>query len=169
VAALDYLFPWDRLIASFKFGGNLALAGTLADLMGEALRRVDHDASSPVDWVVPMPLSARRLRERGFNQSWELAHRVAMARGLKARHDLLWRWRETDHQTGLSRDERGHNLRGAFMPAPGARAALAGRHVALVDDVMTTGASAAEATRALLEGGAASVQLWLLARTPMAD
>jgi predicted amidophosphoribosyltransferase len=113
-----------------------------------------------------MPLAADRLRERGFNQAWEVARRVARPLGRPARADLLLRWRTTPHQIGLDHDQRLANLRGAFMPAPTARALLSGRHVALVDDVMTTGASAREACLALREAGVADISLWLLARTP---
>lgn len=166
VCALDYQFPWDRLIAAFKFQAELSLLPALSQALWLALQHPEAAPARAVDWVVPMPLSEARLQERGFNQSWELARRVAAACQLPARHDLLLRWRDTAHQVGLPRQERLGNLRDAFMPAPGARALLAGRHVALVDDVMTTGTSAAEASRALLAAGASQVSLWLLARTP---
>ncbi|MBK7613832.1 MAG: ComF family protein [Vitreoscilla sp.] len=167
MASLSYVFPWDRLITRYKFAGDLSLQPALARLLINTVG-AEHENFDAVNWVLPMPVSARRLRERGFNQSWELARPLARALRLAARHDLLLRWRETEHQTGLSREERNANLRGAFMPAPGARACLGGAHVALVDDVLTTGASAAEAARTLLEAGAARVDVWLLARTPEA-
>jgi ComF family protein len=166
VTAFDYQFPWDRLIAAFKFGGDLSLLPALAGEMVHALTAANASDAVQVDYVVPMPLSEQRLRERGFNQAWSLASTVSTALALNARHDLLLRWRDTAHQVSLKREERLANLKQAFMPAPGARLHLAGRTVALVDDVMTTGASAAQAALALKEGGAARVHLWLLARTP---
>lgn len=166
VCAFDYRFPWDGLIAALKFGADLSVLPALAGPLIDRLTQADAADAREVDWVLPMPLAPLRLRERGFNQSWEIARRVAAACRRPAHAGLLWRWRETPHQTGLHRDERSANLRGAFMPAPGARAWLAGRHVALVDDVMTTGASATEASQALREAGADRVTLWLLARTP---
>jgi ComF family protein len=165
LAGADYAFPWDGLITRLKFGGDLSLLPALCTPLATALRAAPHTDAAPIDWVLPLPLAPQRLRERGFNQAWEIARRLARPQGLAARHDLLLRWRETAHQTGLPRDERLANLRGAFMPAPGARARLAGRHVALVDDVLTTGASAVAASRALREAGVARITLWLLART----
>jgi ComF family protein len=119
-----------------------------------------------VDRVVPVPLSPQRLAQRGFNQAWEVARRVASALGVPADATALLRPIDTAHQADLPREQRAVNLRGAFMVATGARAALQGRRIALVDDVMTTGATAREATAALLRGGAASVQVWTLTRTP---
>jgi len=168
VAAFDYAFPWDRLIADFKFRQRVELARALsqrllATLVGEGGQGDDDPRS--IDLVTAVPLSASRLRERGYNQSWEIARRLAPGLGLPARHDTLLRWRDTAHQIVLDRPQRAANLRGAFMPALGARARISGRRIALVDDVMTTGATAAEASLALLEAGAASVHVWLLART----
>jgi ComF family protein len=160
--AFDYAFPWDDAIAAFKFRQALEWAGPLARQLTAALP-IDADE---VELVTAVPLASARLRERGYNQAWEIARRVARARRRTARHDLLHRLRETPHQIHLDRTHRDANLRGAFMPGGAqARAAVQGRRVALVDDVMTTGTTANEATRALLEAGASSVQLWVLART----
>lgn len=165
VAAFDYAFPWDRLIADFKFRQRVELGRALAQRLCASLGADRGAAPNELDLVTAVPLSATRLRERGYNHSWEIARRVGKHFALPARHDMLLRWRDTPHQISLDRAQRAANLRGAFMPAPGARAQLAGRRVALVDDVLTTGATAAEASRALLEAGAASVHVWLLART----
>jgi ComF family protein len=163
VAAVDYAFPWSRLVTAFKFHGALDLADALAGLLAEAVRA--QATALPVR-VLPVPLGRRRLAERGMNQSWELARRVARALGLEADARALDRRVETPHLADLPRDDRARAIRGAFAIAPGASSALHGRDVALVDDVMTTGATAAEAARTLLQAGAASVQLWALARTP---
>ena len=113
-----------------------------------------------------MPLSARRLAERGYNQSWELARRVARLRRLPARADVLERVVDTPPQTALDRAARLANLRAAFHLPPAARAAVAGRRVALVDDVATTGTTLREAAAALRRAGAAAVDGWVFARTP---
>jgi ComF family protein len=126
-------------------------------------------AAAPVaaaELVLPVPLSRQRLAERGYNQAWELARRVARLAGLPARADVLLRPLETAHQAALDRAERQRNLRRAFMVDPRQRAVLQGRRVALVDDVMTTGTTVREAAAALTRAGAASVQVWVLARTP---
>jgi ComF family protein len=161
---VDYRFPWDRLIVDLKFHGRPELAVALAGLLFRSVQALGADAE--VDLVLPVPLSRQRLQERGFNQAWELARRAAATLQRPARHDLLSRPVESAHQADLPRAERERNLRGAFMVEPRRRAELQGRRVALVDDVFTTGATAREATQALLRGGAAAVQIWTVARTP---
>jgi ComF family protein len=164
VCAEDYAFPWSGLIGEFKFQGDVALADLLAQRLASVLRQTS--GALEVDRVLPVPLSAQRLQERGFNQSWELARRLGQLFGLACSADLLQRPVDTAHQLELSLLERAHNLRGAFMVAPQQRQAIVGQRLALVDDVMTTGATFREATRALLEAGAASVDVWAVARTP---
>lgn len=159
----DYTYPWDELITAFKFRGRADLAGPLARALADRLTEQNAD---PVDLVVPVPLSPTRLRERGYNQAWELARRVAAARGLATDPLSLQRLRDTPHQVGLTRRDREANLRDAFWVPPARAARVQQRHIALVDDVLTTGVTAAAASRALLAAGASRVQLWVLARTP---
>ena len=166
VAAVPYAFPWDRLVVRLKFQAQPELAGLLADLMQRALAAPRPGPALPaVQCVLPVPLSPARLAERGYNQAWELARRLARRQGLPARADLLLRLRDTPHQVGLSRRERERNLRDAMWVDPRA-GSVAGLQLALVDDVLTTGGTAAAATLALRAAGAASVQVWVLARTP---
>lgn len=166
VCVADYGFPWDALIGAFKFEGRPELSGPLADRLVAALQAT----SAPLpDLVLPVPLSPRRLAQRGYNQAWEVARRVAARLPCAAEASLLQRPLEAAHQAELGRAERQSNLRGAFMVDPRRRSLLQGRAVALVDDVMTTGATAREAATALLRAGAARVDLWVLARTPQAD
>lgn len=162
-AALAYDHPWDGLIARFKFRDALDLAGALA---GRLLAALPAPGPGAPGLVLPVPLAASRLRERGYNQAWELARRVAWRRRLAADALLLVRRRETPHQTDLPPAARAANVRGAFGVDPRRAHLLAGRRVALVDDVMTTGATLDEAARALLRAGAASVEAWVVARTP---
>jgi ComF family protein len=161
VAAVDYAFPWDGLITAFKFRGRSELARLLSDLLAWRLGQESGDAA---ELVLPVPLSGARLRERGFNQAWELARRLARRRGLPADAGTLLRIRHTEHQPGLDARERRANLRHAFLVDPRHAARVQDRHVALVDDVLTTGATAQEAARTLRAAGAASVQLWVVAR-----
>lgn len=165
-AALDYDFPWAGLIGQFKFQQRTGLATPLAETLLGSLRQGEPGARDGIDLVTAVPLSDARLRQRGYNQAWEIARRVARGLGLPARADALLRWRDTPQQAALDRDEREANLRGAFMPAPRSGPWLQGRGVALVDDVMTTGTTAAEAALALKQAGVARVHLWVLARTP---
>lgn len=157
VAAIDYVEPWDALIRQFKFHQRVELAPLFAGLMREAVA-----STEPPGLLLPAPLSPARLRERGYNQSWELARRL----GPEADPALLLRVRDTAHQVDLPLAQRAGNVRGAFAVEPLRRREVEGREITLVDDVLTTGATAAEMARTLLAAGAARVQLWVLARTP---
>jgi ComF family protein len=165
VCVADYAFPWDQLVAQIKFRDRPELAGPLAALLAAAVRR---EAGGLPSLVLPVPLAPARLAERGHNQAWELARPLAAELKLPARADLLQRPLDSEHQATLNREQRQRNLRGAFMVDPRQRTALQGLPVALVDDVLTTGSTAREAAATLLRAGAASVQVWVLARTPPA-
>jgi ComF family protein len=163
LAAVDYRPPWDRLVTAFKFHGALDLAPAFAEVLVAAERR--RGAVRP-SLIVPVPLAAARARERGYNQAWELARRVARRVGVPAEPALLLRWRETSRQLALPLAQRADNVRGAFAVEPRRRHELTGRRVAVVDDVMTTGSTAAEIAQVLRQAGAAAVEIWVLARTP---
>lgn len=163
LASVDYDFPWDRLITMFKFHAATDLAPTLAGLLADAPGHADR---VPVDLVLPVPLAASRLRERGFNQAWELARRAARRLNLAAEPRLLLRLRDTPHQIALPPAERAGNVRGAFAIEPPRRSEVHGRAVAVVDDVMTTGDTLAEIARVLKQAGATHVAAWVVARTP---
>lgn len=159
-APFVYASPFDQLMMRFKFGRNLAAGSVLAELWLDALR-----ASPPPrpDALLPVPLHPLRLRERGYNQALELARPLGRALDIALRADLLERTRATSAQSNLDAVERRRNLRGAFaimknvaLPA----------HVALVDDVMTTGTTLRECARTLLRAGVARVDVWVLARAP---
>ena len=164
-SAFVYAFPVDAMIRELKFAGQVHYARILGLACLRRLRNVDWPFGE-VDALLPVPLHRSRLSERGFNQAWELARRVARELRVPARADLLARALDTAHQAELTRAERERNLRAAFTVPPTARPQLAGRRVALVDDVFTTGATAREASAALRRGGAVAVELWVLARTP---
>ncbi len=170
LAALDYAYPWDGLVTRFKFGGACELAGPLAERMTEALQTA---AAQPgfvqPDVLLPVPLSDARQRERGYNQAWELARRVGPALGIAAQARWVERVLDTPHQTGLDREARMHNLRGAFAVPAAGRAGLPGRSVAILDDVMTTGSTAQELAATLRRAGVVHVQTWVLARTVSDD
>ena len=158
IAAWRYAFPADRLLQAFKYAGMLALAEPLACALADAI--VLRDAARP-DAVIAMPLSRSRQRERGFNHAHEIARRLAGRLDVPLVHALR-RTRDAPAQAGLTLRERARNLRDAFE----ASVEVAGRSVAIVDDVMTTGATLRAAARALRSAGAARVDAWVVARTP---
>ena len=147
--ALDFSGPAGDLVRALKYGGRLSVASLLARLAAPTARRVAVDGT---DRVVPVPLHAARLRERGFNQSRAIASLLAEDLGLELA-DGLQRIRPTRSQTGLSEPEREKNVAGAF----GGMGRLAGLRVLLVDDVVTTGATLLAAAQAALADGAAAV------------
>ena len=157
VAAFEYRFPIDRVVQRFKFAGDLALGRWLGESLAHAVALEDRP-----DLIVAAPLSRARLRERGFNQAVVLAGRVGARHARRVDPGAIEKVRDTSPQQGLARDERHANLRDAFR----VRRSLSGAYVAMVDDVMTTGATAEAMARALREAGAARVVAWVLARTP---
>ena len=161
--AVDYVHPWEGLLRAYKFHGRPEFAAALASLLAAAVRE---GGSPPVDLIVPVPLSAAGLRRRGFNQAWEIARRLATPLGSPARADVLQRWVDLPQQAGADRAQRLDRLRGVFGVPAGCPQPVHGLRLAVVDDVYTTGATAAEAVRALRAAGAAEVWIWALARTP---
>jgi ComF family protein len=166
IAAFDYAAPWDALITRFKFNEALDLAPSLTRQLLFAIRACG--ATLP-DLLLPVPLSDKRLRERGYNQAWEIARRLGRALRRPGDPRLLLRTKDTPHQLALPPHARAANVHGAFAVEPLRLRELRGINVAVVDDVLTTGATAAEIARTLLQAGAASVQVWVLARTPRPD
>jgi ComF family protein len=154
VAALAYAFPGDVLIRALKFRGELALAPLLAEMLHQRISRNEN-----IDLVVPVPLSLQRLRERGYNQSAEIARRLHARAPLEL--FLCERSRDTAAQAELPWSERRRNVRGAFR----CTRAIPGGTVAVVDDVMTTGATLDEMAAVLKQAGARRVVNWVVART----
>lgn len=153
-----YAWPLDRLETRFKFGRNLAAGRVLVT----AWQREPMPVALP-EMILPVPLHRRRLRQRGYNQALELARPLARSIGVELSHGLLRRERDTSAQTELDARSRRRNVRGAFSLM--ADASLPG-HVAVLDDVMTTGATLAECARVLKKAGVQRVDVWALARAP---
>jgi ComF family protein len=155
-AALDYVFPVNQLVRRFKFRRDLACGEVLAR---ELLSTIGRLGPEMPDIILPVPLHPRRQFLRSFNQAEVLARPLAGAFGVPIGRNLLQRQRNTRAQSGLAAGERRKNLRGAFCCRP-----LRGEHVALVDDVLTTGATLTECSRAVLRAGAGEVSIWVAAR-----
>ena len=154
MAAYAYAYPLDKLILSLKYGEKFYLANSLGDrLLKRAMIRPD--------CLVAMPLHPLRLRERGFNQALQLARSIGRQLDIPVLPFACQRVRNTPSQSTLPLKERDKNIRKAFSCATG----IAGKHVAIVDDVMTTGATVNELALALLNAGASEVSAWVVART----
>jgi ComF family protein len=154
LAVFAYAFPLDKLVQALKFREHLMLVGGLAE------RLVQRVTIRP-DCIIAMPLHRSRLRERGFNQSQELARHVAKSLDIPLLPHACQRVRDTPPQSALKWKERGKNMRNAFT----CTLDLSGKHVAVVDDVMTSGASLNEVSVALRGAGAAEISAWVIART----
>lgn len=168
IAAWRYAFPADRLLQSFKYGARLALAGFCAENIARA-GGLHTDPFRPdplrIDLVLAMPLHPRRLATRGFNQALEIARPLSRMLALPVDALALERVRDTAAQAGLPLAERVNNVRGAFT----CKRDLAGLRIAVVDDVMTSGATLNEVAKTLKYAGALHVENWVAARTPDHD
>jgi len=153
----SFEFPIDELVRALKFRGERSYARLLGTLL--ARERLGCDLPLP-QRVIPVPLHPRRLRERGYNQAAELAGFAARELGLRCELHVLQRLRPTREQTRLGAAERAANMSQAFH----ARASLENLSVALVDDVITTGSTAAAAAMALRAAGAVHIELWVVAQ-----
>ena len=171
IAPLRYDAVVAALVHALKFRRSLVHGRVMATILQASVQRAysqsrplpeqDCDASERPSIVVPVPLSLRRLLRRGHNQAATIARRVGAELDLPVRYDRLRRIRHTSPQTGLSRRERLRNLAGAFEH----RGVLAGETVAIVDDVVTTGATVRAVARCLRRAGAGAVHVWAVART----
>lgn len=176
-APFVYAHPLDLLEARFKFRADLAAGRVLAELMIESARThfaMNNSISSATgvsglskvrlpDLLLCVPLHHKRLRERGYNQALELARPLAKALSIPFAAEALQRTRHTDAQTGLDAKARRRNLRGAFALQPNL---VLPPHVAIIDDVMTTGTTLRECAQLLQRAGVIRVDVWALARAP---
>ena len=159
-AAFVYAYPVDALIQALKYRGQLPLAGLFAQALYRRL-----GGARGVDLIVPLPLHPQRVAERGFNQAAEIAKVLSRLCGIAMDAQLAQRARNTAPQTALPWHERATNMRQAFACGRD----LAGMRIAVVDDVMTTGATLDEFARTLKRCGAARVENWVVARTARGD
>ena len=152
-AAYAYLYggPAGGMVRNMKYYGARRLAGPMARAMASALAMIE---PTGCDWIAPVPMHPKRLRQRGFNHAARLADELGKLTGLPVR-DALVRTRNTRQQARLEDDERRGNMDGAFALAQ----VVAGQRILLVDDVCTTGATAKACAEALRAGGAAAVCL----------
>jgi len=156
-ALFTYDYPLDKLLQHYKYGESLHLANTFAELW---LNKI-HPHDSAVDLIIPMPMHATRLQQRGFNQALEIAKVISKKTRITLDYQVCQRSKLTPPQAGLPLKDRIKNIRGAFK----CEKDMHGRNIALVDDVMTSGASLDELAKTLKQAGAAHVECWVIART----
>ena len=153
-----YAYPIDRLISQLKFNHQLAIGQLFGRLLAASVTARIPVGALP-EAIIPMPLHRRRLRQRGFNQAYEIANLCADSLQIPLQHGCCRRIKDTPPQLGLDANTRRRNLRNAFSVEP-----MAYRSVAIVDDVMTTGCTADELARVLKRAGASLVEVWVVAR-----
>ncbi|MFP5431432.1 MAG: double zinc ribbon domain-containing protein [Gammaproteobacteria bacterium] len=164
IAPLRYVFPVDSLVAGHKYHRQLAYTPLFSQILLEAIRAADRPLPQ---LVIPVPLHTRRLAERGYNQSLELARPVARTLGLPLETRLVKRERHTRAQRTLDAATRQLNLERAFAVDTRRLEHLAYPvHVALVDDVLTTGATVGAIAGLLQRHGVTDIDVWCVARTP---
>ncbi len=153
-----YAYPLDHLVRGLKFRNELACGRVL----GQMFARSVLERTEPMpEAIVPVPLARRRYLQRGYNQASELALAIRRATGVAVVSDVATRKRETAEQAGLDRKARRRNVTGAFATV----APLGARHVAILDDVVTTGSTVRELAAVLRDAGAEQVEVWAIART----
>ena len=155
-ALFCYEFPLNALLVRYKYSGALHLAKLFATLMA-----AHHQAHSTIDALIPMPMHPQRLKERGFNQALEIARDLAVHKGLPLRKTTCERVKHTPPQTSLKLKARLANVRGAFACTEPVTAL----RIALIDDIMTSGASLNALAATLKQAGALHVECWVVART----
>ncbi|TFV90876.1 ComF family protein [Oxalobacteraceae bacterium OM1] len=160
--ACDYAPPLDQLVLNLKFGNRLPVAALMAGMLADT---VAAGSVARPDVLTAVPLGRARLVERGFNQALEIAKPLARQLSLPLDRGLLARQRDTRAQSLLHPDERHANIRRAFIVPAAAMEAVRGRHIGVVDDVMTTGETLNEVAATLKRFGAARVTNFIFART----
>lgn len=164
VVAADYAPPVDQLVLGLKFGHRLALAPLLARMLRDAL--LQENAAALPDLLTAVPLGPQRLAQRGFNQALEIARPLSRLLGIELAPRLALRVRDTRAQTLLHPKQRQQNIRNAFVVDSAAVECIRGRHIGVVDDVITTGGTVGELAATLKRFGAARVTNFAFARTP---
>ncbi len=153
-----YAYPLDHVVRGLKYRNELACGRVL----GELLARSILERAEPLpEAIVPVPLARGRYLQRGYNQASELALAIRGLTGVAVKSDVVIRQRETAEQAGLDRKARRRNVTGAFA----AVAPLRVRHVAILDDVVTTGSTVRELAAVLRAAGAEQIEIWAIART----
>ena len=160
IAAFNFAFPMDALLRALKYRGELSVAEIAADGISNSLA-----SRHPPDLLIPMPLHPQRLQERSFNQAVEIARRIAKSLHCHVSTGSIVRVRHGEPQASLPLNKRAKNVKGVFAVSEDARENLRGKRIAVIDDIMTSGASLNELAKTLKKNGATRVECWVAART----
>ena len=161
LAVFSYRDPISHIVHGLKFGQRLYYGRFLGEKLAETVLQAEHLIMPDV--LIPMPLHRKRMAERGYNQAHEIARPVARRLELPIALDIVARQHQTAEQSRLNALQRRCNLKDAFSVTGSVR----GLHVAIVDDVMTTGATVGELARVLVAAGVRRIDVWLGARAPL--
>ncbi|MCS5606187.1 MAG: phosphoribosyltransferase family protein [Alphaproteobacteria bacterium] len=160
IAPTVYRHPIDQILCSLKYAGRLQWARTAAGLIVDCVLQQDLDLPQ---LLLPVPMTRKAVRRRGFNQSAYIARLVGRQLKIKVGFDVVHKTRETHRQSTLSRSQRQQNIAGAFVLTR----SVVGNRVAIVDDVVTSCSTVAELARVIKAAGASEVTVWACARTPV--
>lgn len=163
ITATRYKFPVDKALSELKFNNQLHYARSLGNILVDKVKHEYQDTSLP-QVLIPIPLHPRRLSERGFNQSLVIAKQLSKSLDIPLSHALT-RIKDTPHQIGLSEKQRRQNLNGAFHLQQALPDHTLADHIAIIDDVVTTGSTVNEATKLCLKNRVKRVDIWCLAKT----
>ena len=162
-AVFLYAYPVDAMMLRYKYGNMLNLGDTFGEFLAEKTVLENHFKN--IDLIIPMPMHPQRLKERGFNQALEIAKVLCKNHKEKLDYKSVERQTLTPPQASLPLKERVKNIKGAFKVNTDKLGKLQGKRIAIVDDVMTTGASLNELAKTLKKAGASHVECWVIART----
>jgi ComF family protein len=162
-AVFLYAYPIDSMMLRYKYGNSLNLGNTFGEFLAEKINT--EDCLKNIDLIIPMPMHPQRLKERGFNQALEIAKVLTKNHKEKLDYKSTERQTLTLPQASLPLKERVKNIKGAFKVNTDKLDMLQGKRIAIVDDVMTTGASLNELAKTLKKSGASQVECWVIART----
>lgn len=160
IAAFSFVFPMDALLRALKYRGELSVAEIAANGIISSLT-----SQHLPDLLIPMPLHPQRLQERGFNQAMEISRRIARHTQCLLSTNNIIRLRHGEPQASLPLHKRAKNVKGVFAVNDAVGTDLRGKHIAVIDDIMTSGASLNELAKTLKKAGAARVECWVAART----
>ncbi|TEW53571.1 ComF family protein [Psychromonas sp. RZ22] len=167
-AVASYQSPFPELIKQLKYNNQLLVADLLGLLLADSLKqRYNQQQLQIIDYLIPVPLHAKKQRTRGFNQTQLISNALTQNLPVKIAQKTIIRNKFTQAQEGLSRQQRAFNLNNAFSLSAEDKAALAGKYIVLLDDVVTTGATINSLCQCLLAAKVKRVDVWCICRTEL--